>query len=305
MNKAVAASVALLALAAAPAIAQPTNYPHNAGAMFRHDIRLNALHFSNFFQESDPNLAEGMNAGGFEYRAAVRPWGGKTDLYGHLNYTWWNGADLVGSSGIRLGTARESDLQSFNVFGQINRNRPSFEVGNTYSRADTTFFHGDYSYRVTPDWELEVEAEHDRQSYDENPQRDNRYTGFGGSVRYRGFGGDFSPTIGFMNGARKVENSEESYDNDDYYLAVTTEALSPVWLSVAYHTRGREYSIDDPASDNFGRRESGPRLTLAAAWRSHPRLTWGVYYSRDSNHSTNESSNFKTSYVVFSVTYGL
>ena len=305
MKPAVAALIALVGIAAAPAIAQPTTYPHNAQATFRHDIALNALHFSNFFQASDPDMAESMRAGGLEYRAAVRPWGGKTDLYTHLNYTWWQGADLVGSSGIRLGASRQSDLQSFNVFGQVNQNRPSFEVGNTYSRADTRFFHGDYSYRVTPDWELEVEAEHDRQSYEENPQRDNRYTGFGGSVRYRGFGGNFSPRIGFMNGSRQVENSEESYDNDDYYLSVTTEALSPVWLSVAYHTRGRAYSIDDPLSDNFRRRESGPRITLAAAWRSHPRLTWGMYYSRDSNHSTSETSNFRTSYVVFSVSYGL
>jgi hypothetical protein len=304
MRTAVAALLALAGLAAGPAAAQPTRYPHQAASPFRHEVQLTALHFANFFQESDPDLAEGMNAGGLEYRAAWRPAGSETDFYGHANYTFWGG-ELVGSSGLRLGTARETDLQSFNVFAQVNRNRPSFEVGNTYSRANTTFVHGEYSYRVTPDWELEAELDHDRQSYEENPLRDNSFTGLGGSVRYRGFGGDFSPTVGFMKGKRKVENAEESYDNDDYWLSVTTEALSPVWLSVAYHTRGRSYSIDDPGSSNFGRRESGPRVTLAAAWRSHPRVTWGVYYSRDSNHSTSESSNFKSSYVVFSVSYGL
>jgi hypothetical protein len=306
MNRVVAAALAAIAVAAMPALAQPRTYQHNKNAPFRSEVRILAYHFDNFYQAADRDDYEPMNAGGVEYRAAYRPSFWKaTDLYGHANYTWWSGRDLVGSYGARVGVVHDTEVHDFNVFLQQNENRPSFEVGNTYARADTTFAAAEYGYRFRPDWEVGAELEHDRQSYETAPARNNRYFGYGASIRYRGWE-VVSPTVGFTNGRRTVSaNEAESYDADDYYIELTTEAIRPLWLNLAYHSRGRSYSIDNPTAANFGREESGPRWTATAAFRQTPRVSWNVYYSHESNDANHGGTDFTTNFVVVSVSYGL
>lgn len=297
--------ITLVALGAMTVAAngQPRNYRHVTGP-FRSEIRLTAAHFDNFYQASNRDLAETMNNGGFEYRAAYRPKGTRTDYYGHANYTWWNGRDLVASYGGRLGIARESDLQDYNVFIQRNENRPSFEVGNTYARADTTVLYGEYSYRVKPDWEVGGEATLERQTYEADARRNNDFRGAGASVRYRGFGDIVSPKVGFFKGTREVQRSEENYKSDDYYLELVTEAIPNTWASLGYHSQGKNYSVRDTLSENFHREESGPEISLTVSYRSRPRVNWTMYYSRNTNESNVANNDFTTNFILFGVSYG-
>src|SRR5205085_5256559 len=107
-------------------------------------------------------------------------------------------------------------------------------------------------------------------------------------------------------GIRQVPtNRDESYDEDDYYVDLTTEAIKPLWINVGYHTRGKNYSINNPEADNFGRADEGPRFTFTGAYRMNPKMVWTMYYSRDVTDSSVPSRSFNTSFMMLTVSYGL
>jgi hypothetical protein len=294
----------LVAALTVPALAQPRTFGKTVEP-FRMDVRLQTLYFDNFYQTSDPDRIREMVAAALELRGAYRRPNTKTDYYGHARYQWWNGESLVGSYAARVGVARESDLQTFNVFLHRNENRPSFEVGNTYARADTTIGEATYSYRVTPNWEPGLQLQVEKQTYDDAPQRDNDFAGIGASVRYHGFGANFTPRVGFLHGSRDVKTAEENYDETNYFVEASTERFSPFWMSLGISSRGRTYSIGDPESYNYERRDSGPAIQFVAAVRSHPRVTWSLYYSRESADSPIENADFTVNFVALTVGYGL
>lgn len=303
MNKLIAAVLAAAALTAIDASAQPRTYTNMQP--FRSEARLNTYYFDNFYQASNPALEEGVEAAAVEYRGAYRPKGSRTDYYGHLTYMWWNGTELVGSYGGRLGIANDGDVHRFNVFVDRTANRPSFEIGHTYGRADTMTLSGEYSLRFTPNWEAGVEGRREDQDYRDETRRDNEFTGLGASIRYRGWGDVISPTVGFLNGSRSVPNNTgEEYDADDYYVELVSEAIRPLWLQLGYHSRGRDYSIGDPRASNFHREDTGPQITFVAAWRQNPQVAWTVYLARESVSSTVPNRDFTTHLVLVGVSYG-
>ncbi|MGZ5440489.1 MAG: hypothetical protein ACXW31_00680 [Thermoanaerobaculia bacterium] len=293
----------LAAFLAVPAIAQPRTFGKTVKP-FRMDVRLQGLYFDNFYQTSDPERIREMSALGIELRGAYRRPATKTDYYGHLQYQRWSGESLAASYSGRIGASRESEQETFNVFLHHNQNRPSFEVGNTYARADTTIGEATYSYRVSPNWEPGIQAVLERQTYDDTPARNNDFGGAGVSIRYHGFGPNFTPRIGFLRGIRKVENVEENYREDNYFLEVSTERFSPFWLQVGVSSRGRIYSIVDPESYNFRREDAGPSLQFIAAVRTHPRVTWSLYYAHETADSNVTNADFDLNFAILTVTYG-
>jgi hypothetical protein len=296
---------AVTALLTIPAAAQPQVYGGKA-PLFRHEIRLNGLSFGNFYQATQPGLSESVQAAQVEYRAAYRPAGRLTDLYGQANYTWWNKSSLPGSYSGRIGLNRRTNAQIYNVFVNYASNRPSFEVANTYSKASTVLTHADIAQLVHPKWRIGLQADYERQTHDGSSLRDNDYFGAGASAQYLGFGPKIVPRVGFIDGRRNVPRlPNESYRNTDYFAELSTDAYWPFWGSIAYHTRGKGYSVNDPIAPNFHRDETGPSWEVYLSYRSHPRITWSLYGSYDTVNSSAPNADFSTNLLLVGVSYRL
>lgn len=294
---------AAVVLQARPAVAQPRTY--GKMTLFRDEVRLQTYYFDNFFQASGNAPKQSRSAAVFEYRAAWHPRSIDSDVYVHANYSWWTGKQLTASYGGRVGISHESDLQTYNFFVNTAKKRPSFEVGHTYARADTTQFSGTYSYRFVPTIELGAEAQHESQSYDTDKRRNNDFTGAGAFVKYYGFGPKIQPAVGFFDGNRHVSNTQESYADRQWYAAVVSEAVPKTWMSFGYRSQGRDYSIADPLSSNFGRLDAGPQWELIVSRRFRPRIGGTIYIARDAIHSTQPNVSYTNNLVIFSISYGL
>jgi hypothetical protein len=289
-------------LFARTAAAQPRNY--GKPTLFRDEVRIQSYYFDNFFEISS-GPKQSRTAAGLEYRAAWHPASLNSDVYVHANYYWWSGKQLLASYGGRVGISHESDTQNFNFFVNTAKRRPSFEVGHTYARADTTLFSGSYSYRVVKWLEVGAEAQHETQSYDTDLLRNNHFSGTGFWTKYYGWGPTIEPQVGFFDGTRHVTNTQESYDDRQWYASLVTEAIPRSWVSVGYRSQGRDYLIADPLSSNFGRLDSGPQWELIAAYRFRPRITGTVYFARDAIGSTQPNTAYTNNLVLLSVSYGL
>lgn len=296
MNSRSGLLLALCLLAPVPMAAQPSG-PATPGAM-RSELRLQLYHFDNFMHATTPAAEIDVTAYGAEYRVArgleTRP----VDLYGHANVVHYDESGIDTSFGGRLGGVLAGERHYLNAYLDHQENRPSFEVGDVFGRADSTSLAADYNFRLTPDWQLGAEGLLQRQSFQDN-NRDNEYQRVGASVRYRGFGWYVSPEIGFTTARRSVEDAQQSYDEDDWYVQVYSLPAESVYLSLRYLHRDRSYTTGDPASSNFGRSEDRGAWTFVVDWTMTPRLSWLLYYSTMDVDSTRTGGDFDTGLVLF------
>lgn len=265
---------------------------------FRSEVRLQGTLFGNFFQAADEALEEDVRAFGLEYRTAYRPWAAPTDVYAHVDYLNYTGIDRNSSYGGRVGVLHTGDVHRYNVFLDHAENRTSFDVGDVTASADVTTLGGAYEYIFRRDWELGAEAAHERQNFNRaGGDRDNQYNAIGGSVRYRGFGRIIRPEIGFVTGARSVDNDVDSYDDRYWYLQLTSAPHERIYASVRYRDRDRDY-------DNIERHDDRKQWVLNVLFRQTERLAWTAYYANETVDSTRAGRDFDTSFLLVGVIYG-
>lgn len=292
-------------MAASPLLAQPrgTSEP---GA-YRSEMRVQAYYFDNFFYSTNPAEQDDETAVGVEVRAAWRPGPRPLEIFGQLSGVKYSVERASDSFGARLGAAFDDEVHSWTAFIDQAENRPSFEVGNTFARADVTTLAGEYGYRFHEDWEAAGEAAYERQSYDVDTDRENNYYAVGGSVRYRGFGWRVTPEAGLIASRRNVRDEEESYESLDPYIQATYMPVlpdNPLWLSLRYRHRSRSYTIDDPLSRNFGRDESRGSWTLVADLKMTENLALWSYFSTESVDSSLPAGDFDVGVLILGVTIG-
>lgn len=285
-----------------PLAAQPFNRP-NAPA-FRSEVRLQWYHFGNFFQATEGETEEDINAAGLEYRAAYRPWGVRTDVYGHLNFLNFDDPGRKNSYGGRLGVAHDGERHDFNVYLDRGENRITFDVGDTTDSANVTTLAGDYTFRVTKDWDLGAEARHERQRFDVSGQRENDFNLIGGSVRYRGFGYIFMPEVGFSTGSRDVVDGDESYDENAWYVEASSAPHRRVYVSARFRLRTREYTTGNPLAENFGQDDDRHQWTLSGSYKATERLTAILYYTNEDVNRSIPGASFGTDFLLLGLAYG-
>ena len=269
---------------------------------FQVDLRLNSLFFSNFFQVPEGRPEDDVNAWAGELRF-VAPLGA-VDGYANLNYTQFEDP-LDASQGVTAGLRSSGRTHGFDVFGEYLTNRPSGDVGELVEQADVRRIAGEYSYRVTRDWQFMALGEHQEQDFEITQGKDNTFVDLGGAVRYRGFGSGFSPEIGATFGERDADDPDEDHDQRDLFLKVRSAPADWAYLSFRYRHRTREYTIGDPFAGNFGREDTRQQWVASADLRTGEILTWNLYYSLEDAESTFATREFTTSLFAAGVTIGL
>lgn len=300
-----AAIAAALLFVALPLSAQPRG--RSTPGAFRSEMRILAYHFDNFFHSPRPADAENVTALGTELRAAFRPGQQPLEIFGHVSGTRYGVDEASNSYGARIGTSFDDERHEWIVFLDHAENRPSFEVANTFARADVTTLAGEYSYRLSRAWQAGGETALQRQTYDVESGRENSYKAVGANVRYRGFGYRIAPEAGFLLSNRDVEDDEESYDSFDKYLQVAyipTMAGDPLYVSLRYRMRDRSYTIGDRGSGNFGREENRGDWTALADYRLVEKVNVWVYYSTETIDSSLPGRDFNTGLLLAGITIG-
>lgn len=297
------AAALLVLVCIVPASAQPIG--QSQPGQFRSDIRLQGWVFGNFYYTADDDLKENVGAYRTELRTAWRPSERPLNIYTHVNYLIYDASDRDPSYGVRLGLSEETDKQAFNVFIDRAENRASVDVGDQLAVANVTLFGGEYSYRVTEDWQLGAEAVHERQRFDIDSGQENDYTGLTGSVRYRGFGWRFSPSVGYGVGRRTSADEDEETDDDHWFAQVSGAPHPRVYLSLRYRHGARDYLVDVPVSSNFRRQDDRPQWTFSGTVRMSDRVQGLVYFSRENMQSSIPNRDVETYYLIVGVAIGL
>lgn len=257
--------------------------------------------YDNFFQAPEGTPQEQVMALFGEVGASVGI-RGPLRAYGSFNTLHYDQDALDGSHGIRVGLRREGRPHTFDVFGEQLIDRPSFDVGDEFDRADIRTFGGEYAYRITDDWQVSVDGELQEQEFDLTPVRDNEYGAIGAAVRWRR-SRLLSPEIGYRTGERDVNDATLSYVQRDLYVQLRSSPMPTLYLSLRYRDRGRDYSTGDVASPNFGREESRRQIALGADWTFMRNLVLNLYAAREKVDSNITNRDFDTALYLAGLTW--
>ncbi len=273
------------------------------------EVRVNAWYFGNFFQAPDNRPKKNVPALGIEGRL-THPLPFKSirqpvDGYVNLDYLHFFQGGFGGSPGLRLGARSEGRPHSWDASAQIQKDRPAFDVRDQVDKADIARLNGEYDYRLGRDWQFGAAVNFETQSFSATTGRDARFSGIGGSVRYRGFGSIFSPEVGIAVGKRTVDDPTEDYGQRDLILQVRSAPAPPLYLSARLRRRLRNYSTNSAASSNFERDDTRDQLVVAADLKHNAQITWNLYFAYENADSTLKSRSFDTFLTVFGMTYRL
>lgn len=261
---------------------------------FDAEIVLFPARFDNFFQAPDGAPQEDVDTFLVETRIEYqlqpdRP----LRLTAEAGYTFY-GQGLDDSPSLGVGLKSEPRPQEWELELGWSGDRPVFDVGDEFDQADVLSLRGDYGYRLTDAWELHALGEWNQQEFRITRRKDNELYGVGGAVRYRGWGYGFSPEIGFLTGARTVDDPTEEHDQQDVWIKVRSIPIRPLYLSVRYRVRTRDYDTNDPLASNFQREDDRDQWTLAADYRFTDHLRGNLYVDYLDAESTKESRIFET-----------
>ncbi len=303
MNRtAVLAVLVLAALAAGPAPAQPP--PAWEEPIFGSELRLYGFLFDNFFQAPEGVPEEEVTLARVEGRFAARPSEaspyelyarGRFDSYGDgLEEAW-----AVGG-GLRF----DRRPHGADLYLEDEEDRPVFDVGDEFDRANVLGLNGEYGWRFVDDWQVTALGEWRQEEFDRTAAKDNDFVSGGGALRYRGWGYAFSPEVGVEWGSRDATDPNEDMDQRDLWLKIRSIPVERLYLSLRYRIRDREYSIGDPAASNFAREDDRTDWTLAADYQLRDWLGINAYASYLDADSTKESRIFETSLAGVGVSLG-
>ena len=296
MRKALFLAVVLLAGFAA-AQEQPPQHeqpPSPQTDPWRFWVRAHAQRYANFFEAPNGRPSDDVNA---LFGEAGTSFGFSKTLraYGQFNYLHYDQEGLGSSPGFRVGVRSTAQPHSFDVYVEDLRNRPTFDVGDEFDRADIRTLAATYEYRIVRDWSVGADGELQQQNYRITTTRDNDFGSLGASVRWRG-SRLFSPEVGVRVGNRNVDDDRLSYGQRDLYLQIRSALTPKLYLSGRYRNRNRDY-------DNLGREDKRNQLTLAADYTLVPNLILNLYGSHETTDVNQPNRDFKTSLYVAGVTW--
>ncbi len=263
-----------------------------AHAQWEFFVRGNGQLYENFFQAPKGSPEEDVTAVQGEVGASLDLTKALT-AYGQIHLTHYNDDAIDDSPGGRIGLRGDSNPHSFDVYLEMLKNRPSFEL-DEIAGADVTRVNGEYAYRFLKDWQASADADFEQQEYD-NELRDNDYHQFGAAVRWRGLR-LFSPQIGVRMGERDVNDPLQSYDQSEWYLQIRSQP-SPKWyLSARYRDRTRDYQ-------NIDREDKRRQINFSADYSMTEELVLNFYGAKEDVDSNVADRDFDIGYFLAGVTW--
>ncbi|HVS14504.1 MAG TPA: hypothetical protein VMV46_11300 [Thermoanaerobaculia bacterium] len=290
--------LSLLTAQTVPATAQR----RDSGERLKSEIRFSGLLHDNFFEAPEDGVEEEVTAGRVEGRIALAlsedgPW----EVYGRGSFTAYEGG-LEDSSALRAGMRYDRLPRALDLHLQYQQDRPTLDVGDEFDRADVLRLAGEYSHRLSRDWQITGLIEAERQEFDTGRGKDNDLYSGGGSLRYRGWGYRISPEVGIELGERDAVSPNQDHDQRDLWIQLRSIPVPAVYLSLRYRLRWRDYSIDDRAASNFGREDDRSDWTLGFDVRTGELVTWNLYYSYQDAESTKPSRTFTNQFLSLGIT---
>ncbi len=257
--------------------------------------------FENMFRVAQDSLERTIGAVSADARITVRPdLSLPLQLYGEGGYTRYEmlGGSPEGAVGARwIGRPHEARLRLSH-----RDDRPAFDLGEVVRTADVTVAAASYGHRISEDWEAGVEGQIARVRFDSVPENDSDLRAVEGRVRYRGFGYEFSPEVGVSVGRRAADDPRLESDRVRLFARVVSIPVTPLWISARYRYRSRDYSVTDPAADNFERSDTGSQWTLSAAYDLSENLRLTLYADHLDMDSSRPDRTFTTSFVEMGLT---
>ena len=288
MSKAVWVLVAFMTFTAAAQERPPATQPWQFWLKGQGEL------YDNFFEAPNGRPQEDVTAVLGEIGASVG-FAHALRAYGSANYLHYDQKGLDHSTGVRVGLKNEGQPHTFDVFAEQLSNRPTFDVGDEFDRADIRTLGADYSWRFAHDWSVGADGELQKQDFKITTSRDNDFGALGASVRWRG-SRLFSPEIGVRVGSRDVDDDTLSYDQRDVYLQIRSSLTPKLYLSGRYRDRNRDYG-------NSGREDKRKQLTLAADYTLFPSLIVNLYGAHETTDTNLRNRDFKTNLYIAGLTW--
>ena len=257
-------------------------------------VRANAQLYDNFFEAPNGRPQDDVTALFGEAGASVG-FAKSFRAYGQVNYLHYDEEGLDSSPGFRVGLRGDAHPHSFDVYAEDLRNRPTFDVGDEFDRADIRTLAATYEYRSSHDWSAGADGELQQQNFKITTSRDNDFRSAGASVRWRG-SRLFSPEVGVRFGNRDVDDDRLSYGQRDVYLQIRSSLTPKLYLSGRYRNRKRDY-------DNLGREDKRNQITLSADYTLVPNLILNLYGSHETTGVNQPNRDFKTALYVAGLTW--
>lgn len=290
------ATFAVLALAATA----PADAARAQTARLGAEVRLSGLVFDNFFQAPGGTPRETVAAGAVDARLGPRLARSPVWIYGRAGATAYEGLEtsvLLGG-GVRVDGRRHAlDLQLAR-----ETDRPTLDVGDEVEPATVVRATGEYGYRVTDDWEVKALGDFQSHDFEVSEGQSGEIASAGGAVRWRGLGYEFSPELGASLGSRDADDPTENYDQSEVYLQIRSLPVAPLYLSARYRYRTRDYSVEDPGVENFGREDTRHQVVLLADYRLTGPLSAYAYWAWENADSTTETREFTARYLIAGIT---
>ncbi|HUF78295.1 MAG TPA: hypothetical protein VMR44_05200 [Thermoanaerobaculia bacterium] len=298
----VAAAAFAAAMVPSRAPAQPP--PPWEDPVFASELRVHGFRFDNFFQAPESEPQEEVTLTRLEGRLSARPSEASAfELYTRGRFDSYSD-DLEEAWALGVGLRWDRRPREADLYLEHEKDRPVFDVGDEFDRANVLRLAGEYGWRVTRVWQVTALAELARQEFDQTTGKDNDFLSAGGALRYRGWEYVFSPEIGAEWGERDAEDPNEDHDQRELWIKVRSLPVERLYLSLRYRQRTRDYSIGDPAASNFGREDDRQDWTLAADYRILDWLGASAYVSHEDADSTNPSRVYETTLAGLGLTFG-
>lgn len=301
----------VLLAACVAALVATVRAPAQEGTTDRSEPRFTAgLHvqgfwYDNFFQVPAGQPQDEVTATAAAGRVAGRPWADRPfTLYGSAGLTRFSD-DLGDSPSFGAGARWAGRPAAWDLHLELQQDRPVVDVGDALGEADVATLGGEYSHRLTDDWQVSALGELQRQDFSAADGRDNDFRMVGGAVRYRGWGYDFSPEIGAETGERDADDPGEDHDQTDVWVKLRSAPVRDLYLSLRYRLRDREYTVADPAAANFGREDDRSQWSLIADWTVVTPWTLTLYWAYEDADSTKPARVFTTQILAVGVRYDL
>lgn len=267
-------------------------------------LRADGHLYENFFQATAGREEEDVTAFATELGAtyALSP-AMPLLAYGSVNYMRYGEHGLGSTNGMRLGVRSEGRPHAFNAFVQQLNDRPTFDVGDEFDRADVRTFAADYAYRFG-EWQAGIDGELQSQRFQLTESRNNEFTGVGAAVRWRRWR-VFSPEVGLRFGNRDVDDPTQSYDQRDAYLQIRSSVTPQLYLSLRFRDRGREYTTNIADASNFGREDDRRQIAFNAVYSLRPDLDLNLYVTRENTDTNVPRRDFDTALWLLGITWHL
>lgn len=261
--------------------------PVRSGAM----LRVGGAYYDNFFQTPSERPTRSIGAGTADLRlvhglGATR----RSSVRARAGLTAFDG--LPTSAVAEAGARAASRVQMLDLNAIAFVNSPRFEVGESLERADAIGATLEYGVLVANALQVGLLADVSRERYENVRRNDNTVHDFGGSLRWRGFGSNFSPEVGYLVGRREVENAEESFDQRAFWVQLRTSLRRNLYASARWRRRLREYDTGDVTARNFGREDTRDQLTAGVTLTPRLGPVWDLYYGMENVDSSRPERGF-------------